>query len=538
MGTSDADDVAAMTEVAVRTVSGPTDDVVVVGAGLGGLSAALRLAGAGRTVTVLEREAVPGGRAGLLCSGGYRFDPGPTVLTMPDLIADAFDCVGEDMADHLRLDRLDPAYRAFYPDGTTLDVRSDVEATAAEIARVCGPAEADGFRRFAAFAAALYRAQIRDFIDRNLDSPLDLLRPSLARLVALGGLRRLDPAVRRHLHDPRTVRLFTFQALYAGLAPRHALALYAVIAYMDSVAGVYHPRGGLHAVPAAMAAAATRHGVTIRYRTRVTRVEVRAGRARAVLTADGERFPADVVVLNADLPTACRELLPPTTTPSRLARLRHSPSCFLLLAGSRARFGRTAHHGIHFGRAWHRTFDEVVRRGELMGDPSFFVSNPTRTDPALAPAGREIYYVLFPAPNLTATASPDWSALRERYRDEVVETLERRGYVGFADAVEVEHVLTPADWRSRGMTAGTPFAAAHTFGQTGPFRPANLAPGLENVVFTGSGTHPGVGVPMVLVSGRLAAERVLGRDASHRCRARPRPAAGGPGTFPDILRKR
>jgi phytoene desaturase len=492
----------------VRTVQGPTDHVVVVGAGLGGLSAALRLAGAGRRVTVLERGDVPGGRAGVHRAGGYRFDTGPTVLTMPDLIADAFAAVGEDMGRWLTLHRLDPMYRARFPDGSTLDVRADPARTADGIAALCGPAEAAGYRRFVAFVTDLYRTEMRDFIDAQLDSPLDLVRPSLARLAALGAFRRLDRVVGHYLRDPRTRQLFSFQAMYAGLAPHEALGVYAVIAYMDAVAGVYHPVGGMHAVPDAMAGAAAKHGVSLRYDTTVTRVELRGSRAVAVHTAEGERIAADVVVLNPDLPTAYRELLPPAVTPRRLARLRYSPSCFLLLAGAKVAYPDAAHHTIHFGRAWRRTFEEIIERGELMSDPSFLVSTPSRTDPTVAPAGGHCYYVLFPTPNLTARL--DWSVVGPRYRDEVVSTLERAGYPGFGAAIEVENTTTPADWQARGMAAGAPFAAAHTFRQTGPFRPTNLAAGLENVVFTGSGTRPGVGVPMVLLSGRLAAERVVG----------------------------
>ncbi|MCM3886410.1 phytoene desaturase family protein [Frankia sp. R82] len=501
----------------MRTVQGPTDHVVIVGAGLGGLSAALRLAGAGRRVTVLERDATPGGRAGVLTLGGYRFDTGPTVLTMPELLADALDCVGEHLEDWLTLTRLDPMYRAFFADGSSLDVRADPADTAAEIRALCGPAEAAGFERFVELVTAMFRVQFAHFIDAQVDSPLTLVRPALARLAALGGFRRLDPVVHRHLRDERTRRLFSFQAMYAGLAPHDALALYAVISYMDCVAGVYHPQGGMHAVPEALAGAATKHGVTLRYDTTVTRVEVRGGRAVAVHTAQGERVPADVVVLNPDLPIAYSELLPPGTAPRRLRRLRYSPSCFLLLAGARADYPHTAHHTIHFGQAWRRTFAEIIDRGELMSDPSFLVSTPSRSDPTLAPAGGHACYVLFPTPNLTAGL--DWSVLGPRYRDEVVATCERRGYPGFGAAIEVEQVTTPADWRARGMAAGAPFAAAHTLGQTGPFRPGNLAPGLANVVFTGSGTRPGVGVPMVLVSGRLAAERVLGPQSGYRSRA-------------------
>lgn len=495
----------------MRTVVGPSDHVVVVGAGLGGLSAAVRLAGGGRQVTLLEREPVPGGRNGLLERDGYAFDTGPTVLTMPDLIADVFDSVGESMEDWLRLRPLSPLYRAFYPDASQLDTYADPQQMAEEIRQVIGPAEAAGYLRFVDFVSELYRLEQRHFVDRNLDSPLDLLTPQLARLVAIGGFRRLAPKVAQYLRDPRTQRLFSFQSLYAGMSPYDAFAIYAVIAYMDSVAGVYFPEGGMHAVPRAIAAAGEKHGVQLRYGSTVTRVETVGQRAVAVHTADGERIPADVVVLNPDLPVARRDLLG-----RALHRpLRYSPSCALLLAGSTATYRQIGHHNIHFGRAWARTFRELVDDEVLPSDPSFLVTNPTRSDPTLAPPGRQSYYALFMTPNLHG--GQDWRRLRGPFRDQMIQHLEDAGYVGFGDAIEVEDLTTPLEWEARGMAMGAPFASAHTFTQTGPFRPGNLWG--ENVVFVGSGTQPGVGVPMVLVSGRLAAERVTGPDPSYRSRA-------------------
>ena len=464
----------------MRTVPAPTDRVVVVGAGLAGLSAALRLAGAGREVTVVERELVPGGRAGLLEDRCYRFDTGPTVLTMPDLIADALDCVGEQLEDWLELEPLNPLYRAFYPDGSTLDVLADPRAMADEVRRVCGPAEAAGYERYVQFVSKLYRYQMRDFIDRNTDSPLDLLTPNLARLAAVGAFRKLAPKVGSYLKDPRTQRVLSFQSMYAGLSPFDALAIYAVIAYMDTVGGVFAPKGGMHAVPRALAGAAAKHGVDFRYGETVTRVLIEHGRAVGVVTASGDHIPADVVILNPDLPVAYRDLLPPAATPRRVKDLRYSPSCMLLLAGSTASYGRTAHHNIHFGREWRGVFDDLVRHGQLMTDPSVLVSNPTYSDPSLAPPGKQSYYVLFPTPNLDADI--DWDVIGPRYRDEVVARLEGLGYVGFGDAIEVEHVTTPADWQRRGLERGAPFASAHSFFQTGPFRPANLAPHVEGVV--------------------------------------------------------
>jgi len=499
----------------MRTVTGRTDHVVVVGAGLAGLSAALRLAGAGRRVTVLEREPVPGGRAGRVSVSGYEFDTGPTVLTMPDLIADALDCVGEELPDWLELRPVQPAYRGYFPDGSTVDVHADVEAMAAEVERVAGGAEAAGYRRFVDYVSRLYAVEMRHFIDRNLDSPLSLSVPALARLVALGGVRRLAPTVGRYLSDPRLRRLFSFQAMYAGLSPYQALAMYAVIAYMDSVAGVFAPVGGMHAVPTALAGAATKHGVDIRYGRSVERVLLDGDRATGVLTADGELVGADAVVLTTDLPVAWPTLLGrPLPRPRRPT---YSPSCVLIQVGSRARYDKVAHHNIHFGRSWRGVFDDLIDHGRLMRDPSLLVTNSTRSDPSLAPPGRHTYYVLAPAPH---TGWPiDWASVGPRYRNELMSTLDSRGYVGFADGVEVERVVTPADWEAGGLAAGAPFSLAHTMLQTGPFRPANLAAGLANVVFAGSGTQPGVGVPMVLISGRLAAERITGPDPAYRSRA-------------------
>ena len=497
----------------MRTVSGPKENIVIVGAGLAGLSAAMRLAGAGRTVTVLEREPIPGGRAGRISDRGFEFDNGPTVLTMPDLIADAFDCLGEDMKDWLELAPVAPLYRAFYPDGSRLDVHADVQQMADEISRVVSPSEAAGYLKYVDFVSKLYKYEMKDFIDRNIDSPFDLLTPDLARLIAIGGFRKLAPKVEQYLKDPRTQRVYSFQAMYAGLSPYDALAIYAVIAYMDSIAGVFFPKGGMHAVPAAMAAAAQKHGVTFRYNTTVTKIEHNGHRASAVITDTGERIATDVVMVNADLPVAHRDLL--GQEPWSIKRLKYSPSCYLMLVGSNASYSQISHHNIHFGHSWQNVFTELIRQKRLMSDPSILVTNPTHGDPTLAPDGKHVYYVLFPTPNLDAPIN--WKTEGPRYRDEVVRTLEERGYVGFGDAIEVEHITTPQDWADRGMERGAPFASAHSFLQTGPFRPKNIWG--ENVVFVGSGTQPGVGVPMVLISGRIGAERVLGKDLSYRSRA-------------------
>ncbi|MFJ2597337.1 phytoene desaturase [Streptomyces erythrochromogenes] len=498
-----------------RTVSGRTDHVVIVGAGLAGLSAALHLLGAGRRVTVVERDALAGGRAGRLLRGGYRIDTGPTVLTMPDLADEAFAAVGDSLEGRVELIPLHPAYRASFADGSTLDVHTEGEAMAAAVERFAGAGEAAGYRRLRAWLEQLYRVQMRRFIDANFDSPLDLLTGDLARLAALGGFGRLDRRIAGFLKDERLQRVFSFQALYAGVPPARALAAYAVIAYMDTVAGVYFPRGGMHALPQAMADAAADAGGELRFGEPVTGLERSGGRITAVVTAK-DRIPCDAVVLTPDLPGSYRLL---GHRPRRPVKLRHSPSAVVLHAGTDRTWPQLAHHTISFGAAWRSTFDELTRQGRLMSDPSLLITRPTATDPTLAPPGRHLHYILAPCPNTEiGPAGAAWGELGPRYRDSLLRELERRGLDGIEAAIESECLVTPADWAGQGHAAGTPFSAAHTFLQTGPFRPRNLIRGTANAVLAGCGTTPGVGVPTALVSGKLAAARITGgtRRASSR----------------------
>jgi len=509
-----------------RSVPGPTDHVVVVGAGLSGLAAALHLLGAGRRVTLVERDALPGGRAGRLERGGYRMDTGPTVLTMPDLADEAFAAVGENLRDRVDLIPLHPAYRALFADGSGIDVHTGAAAMEAEIERFAGAGEAAGYRRLRTWLEQLYRAQMRHFIDTNFDSPFQLLTPDLARLAALGGFGRLDARIGRHLRDERLRRVFSFQSLYAGVPPERALAAYAVIAYMDTVAGVYFPRGGMHALPQAMADAAAEAGADLRFGQDVIRLERSGDRVTAVVTGQG-RVACDAVVLTPDLPVAYHLL---GHVPRRPLRIRHAPSAVVLHAGTDRTWPGLAHHTLSFGAKWHDTFDELTRTGRLMSDPSLLITRPTTTDPALAPPGRHLHYVLAPCPN--TDIGPDaaaWGDLAPRYRDSLLRELEKRGFEGFADAMEEESLVTPADWHAQGHAAGTPFSAAHTFAQTGPFRPRNLVRGTENAVLAGCGTTPGVGVPTVLLSGKLAAARITGRHAAtvpRRARTAPATAEG------------
>jgi phytoene desaturase len=481
----------------------------VIGAGLGGLSAAAHLVGDGHDVTVVEQGSSPGGRASAVTTSGYRLDNGPAVLTMPELLESVFAAAGQSMAEFVTVKPVDPGYRAVFADGSELRVWHGRARMSAEIAEVCGADEAAAFDRFCRWLEQLYRIEMPHFIDANFDSPLDLLRPIAPAMALLraGGFRRLGRVVASYFRDDRLRKLFSFQSMYAGLAPYEALALFAVITYMDSVRGVYVPDGGMHAMGTGLAGAVEKAGVAIRYRAPVASILRRSGTEGAVTgveLAGGERIAADAVVCNADLPVAYRTLLGGLDAPRAARRGTYSPSCFLWVAGVRGDPPPgAAHHNLHFAAAWDGAFKALIKEGRRMPDPSILVTLHSVDEPELAPPGCTTLYVLEPVPNLDGRV--DWG----RERDRMYADLRARvGALGYPVDVDVEQVLDPLDWERRGLERGTPFALAHTFMQTGPFRPNNIERRVPGLVFVGSSTVPGVGVPMVLVSGKLAAERV------------------------------
>lgn len=489
--------------------------VAVVGAGLGGLSAACHLVGAGHEVVVLEKATVPGGRAGVLEQGGYRLDTGPVVLTMAGILEEVFAAAGARATDHVRLRRLDPMYRACFADGGdpvgegTILVRHGREAMAEEIARTCGRRQAVAFGRFCDWLGRLYALEETNFIARNYDGVADLLRPArpLLALVRMGGFRRLDAVVRDYFDDPRLRKLFSFQALYAGLSPLQALAIYGVITYMDTVEGVFFPEGGVHAIATGLAEAAGRAGAWLRYGAEVEAI-TRGGSSAAVSgvrLVSGEEVAADAVVANPEVAAVYRHLLGGLRPPRVVRRGHYSPSCALWLAGGPMRLDPgVAHHNIHFGGDWEVAFSDLLGAGRRMRDPSLLVTVPTLTDPTLAPADRHCLYALEPVPNLDAGL--DWGDEGRATRLDLEERVAALGYR--MQRQEVGRFTDPLGWQASGMERGTPFSLSHRFFQSGPFRPDNVDARVPGLVLVGSGTRPGVGVPMVLLSGGLAAQRV------------------------------
>ncbi|WP_153506357.1 phytoene desaturase family protein [Cumulibacter manganitolerans] len=486
----------------MRTPTHRPRHVVVVGAGLAGLSAAAHLRGRGAEVTVLEVAPRVGGLCHELTIDGVTHDAGPTVLTMPAIVDAPFRALGERLADRVRLTRLDPAYRATFSDGSVIEVRDTVERTAASVEQACGSAEGRRFLAFAEHCTRVYETVYEPFMHRSFDSPLGLVGRPLLELLRLGGFRSMQHQVDRLLHDKRTRRIASFQALYAGVPPSRARALYNVITYMDVVAGVYHPRGGMAAIPAALAAALGEHGVAVHTGTPARALTFAGGRVTGVRT-DDDHVAADAVVLTCD-PVAARALA--GVRPMR-RRLRRSPSCVVVRAHlPEGAAGMAAHHTIHFGTEWARTFREIVDEGRPMSDPSVLVSAPAVSDRSVAADGMQPVYILLPCPNDERV--PWTGPTLDGIVDRGLRRLAERGLAVRPD--QIREVVGPAEWARRGMPAGTPFSLAHTFAQTGPFRPRNLLPGVRGVALAGAGTVPGVGVPTVVVSGELAADRVLG----------------------------
>lgn len=485
------------------------DPVIVVGAGLGGLAAAAHLAGRGLEVLVLEAGERPGGRCGALMRDGYHLDTGPTVLTMPEIVDATFAACSADRERELPLIPLDPSYRVVFDDGSRLDVRRRLEDTREGIVALAGEREARGFDRLVERLRDLAEAELPTFIDRPWRGLRDLVQPrATLRIARLGGARRLYDLVAGYVRDPRLRRVFTFQGLYAGVSPFEALGMLGVIAYMDTVRGVVFPRGGMSALPHALARSLVRAGVGLRYGARAERVLVAGGRAAGVRLAGGETLRARAIVLNPDLPTLYGSLLPADWAPGRLNRARYSPSAVVVLAGVRRSFPGQAHHTIRFGPGYRATMDALASgREQSREDLSILVSCPSATDPALAPEGAASLTLLAPCPPLDGAV--DWDEAGPHLRAALIRTAEERlGMAGLEDAIEVERTLGPPEWSAMGMARGTPFSLSHTLGQSAALRPGQRSRRARGLYFVGCGTSPGVGVPMVLMGGRHVAELV------------------------------
>jgi diapolycopene oxygenase len=492
--------------------------VVVVGGGLGGLAAACTLAARGYAVTLCDKNAWVGGKAAVLAEQGFRFDMGPTILTIPGVLKRLYAEAGRDMERYLDLVPLDPQWRSFFDDGTALDLFADVGRMRATLdAYAPGSGSGAGYARFMDLSARLHDISDEYFFWRSVGGLRDMFDPrrglSVSIVKEVLGMRpgrSVAGTVRSFVPDPRAAQMLDHFTQYVGSCPESSPAVLCGIAHMQSNDGVWYPRGGTGAVPRALASLAVDLGVEIRTRTPIARVLVEGGRVRGVETASGETIAAAAVVSNSDSVRTHRELVAGPARDRFLKRRRYEPACsgVVLYLGLSKRYEQLIHHNFVFSHDPHQEFEQIYRRGEPADDPTCYVCAPAVTEPEVAPPGGEALYVLVHTPYLRP--HHDWSKMFAPYRRRIIEKLESTaGLKDLERHIVFERALTPQDIHDRyHVLDGAIYGLASHGKFLGAFKPANRSPDIEGLYLAGGAAHPGPGMPMVMMSGWIAADCV------------------------------
>ena len=477
---------------------------IVIGAGFGGIAAALRLRAKGYAVTLIDRCAALGGRAQVYEREGFRHDAGPTVITAPFLFEELFALFGERFADHVKLVPLTPWYRFQFADGDTFDYGGTLEATLAEIERI-EPRDRAGY-----LALLEHSRRIYDIGFTQLSAqPFHRLGTMLRQVPHLLGLRNYETVwqmVSRHLVSDKLRRAFSIQPLLVGGNPFDTTSIYGLIHFLERAHGVHFAMGGTGAVTRALGGLMERQGIALRLSTSVERVRIEQGVARGVVLADGTVVYADIVVSDADAAHLYRDLVPRAeqalATRVKLSQAHYSMGLFVMYFGTTRTYPDVAHHTIWMGERYRELLEDIFHRQKLAEDFSLYVHRPTATDPSFAPAGQDSFYVLCPVPNLQADI--DWATEGPRLRDRIVDALERTMLPGLKAAITADFYKTPEDFRDEYRSVhGAGFSVAPIFRQSAWFRFHNKSESVRNLYLVGAGTHPGAGVPGVLCSAKV-----------------------------------
>ena len=488
---------------------GPKPHAVVIGSGFGGLAAAVRLGARGYRVTVLEKLDAPGGRAYVYRQDGFTFDAGPTVITAPFLFEELWALCGRRMADDIDLRPVAPYYRIRFDDGECFDYSGDAVAMRAEVARFA-PDDVAGYERFLKASEAIYKVGFEQLGDQPFDSWADMVRV-LPALLKLEGYRTVYSLACKHVRDARLRVVLTFQSLLVGGNPFATTSVYCLIAFLERRWGVHFPMGGTGSLVKGLVSLIEGQGGAVRCNRGVAQITVETGangiaRATGVRLESGETIAADVVVSNADSAWTYRHLVAPEHrsrwTDRRIERARYSMSLFVWYFGTKRQYPDVAHHTIALGPRYRELLTDIFDRKLLADDFSLYLHRPTATDPSLAPAGCDAFYVLSPVPHLQS--GTDWAKHAEPYRLAIQQRLQATLLPGLADEIVSSRLLTPQDFQDRlSSFRGAAFSLEPVLTQSAWFRPHNRSEELDCLYLVGAGTHPGAGLPGVLSSARV-----------------------------------
>ena len=483
--------------------------VLVIGAGIGGITAATHLARAGHHVSVLEKNDGPGGRCGRFDRDGHRFDTGPTLMVMRLVYEAEYHALGASLSERLELHRVDPTYRLVFDDGSQLALTSD-GATMREQMEAIEPGSFDGLQRYLREGGRHYEVVLERLVNRDFRRASDLFS---LRNVEL--LFRLKPLIKHYRNmasyfdSPRLKSAFTFQDLYVGLSPFDAPATFSLLPYTEAAHGVWFPAGGMYSIVESLVDLARDAGVEFSFGTTVSRVDTHEDRARGVVLADGSRLEADVVLANADLPYVYRELLPDREMAKSMSRKRFSCSAISFFWGLDRTYDALGPHTLFLADDYRENFASIVRDLSLPGNPSLYVHAPARLDPSMAPAGGDTLTAIIPVGHLSEGRRQDWDERRDRAREHVFRRLRTIGITDIEGHIKFEEATTPVSWAERhNLAKGSTHGLSHTLTQMAYLRPSNRHRRYRNLYFVGASTHPGTGVPMTMVSGRLVAQRI------------------------------
>jgi phytoene desaturase len=477
---------------------------VVIGAGFGGLAAAVRLGAKGYRVTVVEKLDGPGGRAYTFRQDGFTFDAGPTILTAPHLFEELWALCGERFSDHIDLRALDPFYRIRFDDGTVFSAFADEDATRAEIARIA-PEDLAGFDRFLEASQNIFDAAYTKLAAEPFHE-FPALLAAAPDMIRLGGYRSVYGKVASYFTNEKLRIAFSFHPLFVGGNPYSTSAYYCLISHLERLWGVHYAVGGTGALVRGLVDLIEGQGNRVRLGCEVDEILVQDGRASGVRLAGGETITADLVVSNAEVGWTYSKLLRHAPkrvwTERKVDSVRHSMSLFVWYFGTDRTFPDVDHHTILLGPRYKGLLDDIFRTKTLAEDFSLYLHRPTASDPSLAPEGCDAFYVLAPVPNLDSGV--DWKAIAPAFRERVAARLEEHLLPGLRSHVISERFMTPIDFRDRLLSSkGAAFGPEPLLFQSAWFRPHNLSPDVKGLYLVGAGTHPGAGVPSVLCSAKV-----------------------------------